>query len=92
MDLTFQSGSIFGLLGPNGAGKTTLVSMISILPLPDKGQSKIGDFHFIDDVVKIRDVLGYVPQELALYELLTAKENLSFFGKLHGLCGGQLKK
>ena len=87
--LTVQQGEFFGLLGPNGAGKTTLLSILSGLLKPDKGSIRFfGTVYNKQHVVKKQ--MGLVPQELALYERLSARENLLFFGKLYGLYGKKL--
>ena len=80
-----QPGEIYGLLGPNGAGKTTTISMISGLLKPDAGTVKIGGTAFWADPQRARRQMGVVPQELALYEELSGKENLEFWGRLAGL-------
>src|SRR3974377_1478873 len=80
-----QPGEIYGLLGPNGAGKTTTISMISGLLKPDAGQVFIADTPFWSDPQKAKRRMGVVPQDLALYEELTGRENLEFWGKMAGL-------
>ncbi len=87
-----QQGEIFSLLGPNGAGKTTTISMLSCLLHPDEGDARVMGHSIKDDQMGVKSVLGVVPQEIALYEDLTARENLSFWGKMYGLRGGMLKK
>lgn len=83
-------GEMFGLLGPNGAGKTTLLSILSLLLEPTKGEARLDG-----QVLRARDFpprrkIGIVPQELALYGELTARENLVFFGRLYGISGKRL--
>lgn len=85
-----REGEIFGLLGPNGAGKTTTISIISGLLLADSGSVKIGDMDIRKNGQRIRGMLGVVPQEIALYEELTGRENLHFWGGLYGLSGKEL--
>lgn len=87
VDVSFsiKAGEIFGLLGPNGAGKTTAISICSGLLKPNKGTVKIHGNDLSTHPVEARKLLGVVPQELALYEDLTALENLIFWGKLAGL-------
>lgn len=85
-------GEIFSLLGPNGAGKTTTISMLSCLLRPDAGDARIMGHSIRSDAMGVKSVLGVVPQEIALYEDLTARENLSFWGKMYGLRGAALKK
>ena len=84
-------GEIFSLLGPNGAGKTTTISMLSCLLRPDDGDALIMGHSIRGDGMGVKSVLGVVPQEIALYEDLTARENLTFWGKMYGLRGATLK-
>jgi ABC-2 type transport system ATP-binding protein len=85
-----RRGEILGLLGPNGAGKTTAISIISTLRRPDDGRVRVFDVDTREHPRKVRSMIGVVPQELALYETLTARENLRFFGRLYGLGGQRL--
>jgi ABC-2 type transport system ATP-binding protein len=80
-----QDGEIFGLLGPNGAGKTTLLSIVAALLEPTAGQVRLLGQPFHRGDRELRCALGIVPQELAIYGELTARENLTFFGELYGL-------
>ena len=86
-----QEGEIFSLLGPNGAGKTTTISMLCCLLRPDEGDALIMGHSIRNDAMGVKSVLGVVPQEIALYEDLTARENLDFWGKMYGLRGVALK-
>jgi ABC-2 type transport system ATP-binding protein len=86
-----SQGEIFSLLGPNGAGKTTAISMLSCLLRPDEGDARVMGHSIISDPNGVKNVLGVVPQEIALYEDLTALENLNFWGKMYGLRGSALK-
>jgi len=86
-----NQGEIFSLLGPNGAGKTTTISMLSCLLRPNDGDANIMGHSISTDPMGVKSVLGVVPQDLALYEDLTARENLSFWGKMYGLRGSTLK-
>jgi ABC-2 type transport system ATP-binding protein len=90
--VSFQvaEGEIFGLLGPNGAGKTTLLSIVSCLLEASSGQARIRGTRVEPDNKELRRQIGIVPQELALYDELTARENLVFFGRLYGLRGAEL--
>jgi ABC-2 type transport system ATP-binding protein len=87
-----EKGEIFSLLGPNGAGKTTTISMLSCLLHPDGGDAFILGHSIKKDQMGVRAVLGVVPQEIALYEDMSARENLTFWGKMYGLRGAPLKK
>ena len=86
-----QQGEIFSLLGPNGAGKTTTISVLSTLYLPTSGDARIGGFSVTKDPMAVREIIGVVPQDLALYEDLTARENLVFWGQMYNLFGKNLK-
>ncbi len=86
-----RPGEIYGLLGPNGAGKTTTISMLTGLLQPDEGRVLFQGVDFASDPLGIKSKLGVVPQEIALYDELTAKENLRFWGSLYGLSGSILK-
>ncbi len=80
-----QAGELYGLLGPNGAGKTTTISMIAGLLKPDAGEVTVDGTPFWSDPQRAKRIMGVVPQELALYEELTARENLEFWGRMAGL-------
>jgi linearmycin/streptolysin S transport system ATP-binding protein len=83
-------GEMFGLLGPNGAGKTTLLSILSCLLDASGGEVRIEGRAIAPSDREVRRLIGIVPQELAIYPELTARENLQFFGELYGLAGGKL--
>jgi ABC-2 type transport system ATP-binding protein len=85
-------GEIFSLLGPNGAGKTTTISMLSTLLRPDDGDALVLGHSIRKEPMKVKEALGVVPQDIALYEDLSARENLVFWGKMYGLRGAPLKK
>lgn len=85
VDFQVNSGEIYGLLGPNGAGKTTSISMICGLLKPDSGEVRINGTLFGADEKAARAAMGVVPQEIALYEELSAKQNLMFWGQIAGL-------
>jgi ABC-2 type transport system ATP-binding protein len=87
-----EAGEIFGLLGPNGAGKTTLLSILSCLLEASSGEVRLLDQSVGPDHRALRRLIGMVPQELAIYDNLTARENLHFFGELYGLAGGRLRR
>src|SRR5574342_763680 len=86
-----KEGEIFSLLGPNGAGKTTTISMLCCLLRPDQGDALVMGHSIRGDQMGVKSVLGVVPQEIALYEDLTARENLRFWGKMYNLRGGALR-
>jgi ABC-2 type transport system ATP-binding protein len=92
VSFTVQPGEIFSLLGPNGAGKTTTISMLCCLLRPDGGDARVLGHSIRDDQQGVKSALGVVPQELALYEDLSARENLNFWGKMYGLRGATLKE
>ena len=87
-----EDGEIFGLLGPNGAGKSTTVSMISTVLPSTKGEIIVNNRSLRENPMDCKKIMGIVPQDLALYEALSAKDNLEFFGSLYGLYGKELKK
>ena len=91
IDLDVHDGEVFGLLGPNGAGKTTLISMISGVLRPDAGRVTFDGLNIWVEPKKVKRMLGVVPQEIAVYEDLTARDNLEFWGSLHGLHRSRLK-
>jgi len=86
-----QQGSCFGLLGPNGAGKTTTISVLATLLPGNGGKAKIGGHDVNQDPAAVRRLIGIVPQEIALYTDLTARDNLEFWGRLYGLRGQGLE-
>ncbi len=87
-----EAGEMFGLLGPNGAGKTTLLSIISYLLEPSAGDVRLFGQKVSPDGLELRRRLGVVPQELAVYGELTARENLHFFGEIYGMRGAALRQ
>ena len=91
-NLEVEKGEFFGLLGPNGAGKTTALSIFSGLLRPDSGTVQIAGKQFCRQAKAIKEIFGLVPQEIALYDNLTAQEHLVFFGRLHGLRKERLRK
>lgn len=91
ISLRIYENEIFGLLGPNGAGKTTTISILCGLLKQTGGDISIDGYNYNSNVQYIKNIIGVVPQDLALYGKLTAKENLSFFGRLYGLKGKELK-
>ncbi|MFH1639528.1 MAG: ABC transporter ATP-binding protein [Chloroflexota bacterium] len=85
VSFTIQKQEIFGLLGPNGAGKTTTIRMLATILVPDQGDVTIGGHSVRREAPAVRRLIGVCPQELALYEDLSAFENLVFFGRMVGL-------
>jgi ABC-2 type transport system ATP-binding protein len=90
--MDIYKGQIFGLLGPNGAGKTTMIRILCGLLAPTIGDVTIGGYSLKHELHKIRHIIGMVPQEIALYPTLTARENLSVYGGICGLKGNDLKQ
>jgi len=86
-----RPGEIYGLLGPNGAGKTTTISIISGLLKPDAGEVAVAGKPFWSDPTAAKRIMGVVPQELAIYEELTGRENLEFWGRMAGLNSSEAK-
>ncbi len=92
INFQIKSGQVFSLLGPNGAGKSTTISMLSGLLRPTQGDAVILGHSITTTPQKAKAALGVVPQEIALYQDLSARENLIFWGKMYGLRGAQLRK
>ncbi|MGI8877999.1 MAG: ABC transporter ATP-binding protein [Candidatus Limnocylindria bacterium] len=91
VSFTVAAGEAYGLLGPNGAGKTTAISMVCGLLSRDGGTVTVAGRSMDGDAVEAKSFVGYVPQDLALYPDLSARENLDFWGKLYGLGGPRLR-
>ena len=93
-DISFsvKKGEIFGLLGPNGAGKSTTLRMLSTLARPTKGTAAIGGFDTVKNDVEVRKLIGIVSEKMIIYNRLTAKENLWFFGNLFNIPKDTLNK
>ena len=85
-------GETYGLLGPNGAGKTTTISMICGILDPDGGEVTVAGRSLAAQPAEVKGAIGYVPQDIALYPDLTGRENLSFFGRMQGLAGAELRR
>jgi ABC-2 type transport system ATP-binding protein len=84
-------GETYGLLGPNGAGKTTTISMCCGILARDEGEVLVGGQPLTPGTTEVKGHIGYVPQDLAIYPDMTARENLDFFGRLYGLGGATLR-
>jgi ABC-2 type transport system ATP-binding protein len=92
-DVSFgiEKGEIFSLLGPNGAGKSTTISMLSCLLRPTGGDALVDGHSVVSDPQAVKAVIGVVPQDIAVYPDMTARENLVFWGRMYGLAGDELK-
>jgi ABC-2 type transport system ATP-binding protein len=92
--VSFQiaEGEIYSLLGPNGAGKTTTISTLTGLIRPTEGDAEIAGSSVVKDANEVKKAIGVVPQEIALYGTITARENLAFWGRMYGLSGAALKE
>ena len=91
LTLEIAEGELFSLLGPNGAGKTTTISMLSCLIPPTSGEGIVAGHSITADSLAVRRAIGVVPQEIALYDALTARENLAFWGSMYDLRGAALR-
>ena len=87
-----QTGEIFSLLGPNGAGKSTTISLLACLLEPTAGDAEVMGHSIEREPMAVKRSIGVVPQEIALYEDLSARENLRFWGKMYGLRGSELAR
>ena len=92
MSFHIDEGEIFSLLGPNGAGKTTTISILSCLLRPDSGEARVGGFSVTRESEKVKRLIGVVPQDIALYEDLSGRENLVFWGRMYGMGGAELNR
>ena len=91
VSFSINQNDIFGLLGPNGAGKTTIISILCSLFPPTSGKVIIDGMLLGNDITPIKQIIGVVPQDIALYPSLSARENLHFYGSMYGLKGADLK-
>lgn len=87
-----EKGEAFGLLGPNGAGKSTIINMVTGLYPPTSGQIQLKDVNVLKNTKQAQAAIGVVPQEIALYQEMSAKENLKFWGRMYGLSGKALEQ
>ncbi len=92
LSLTINKGEIFGLLGPNGAGKSTTMNMICSLLKPTAGDISVFGMNIRKEAAKVKPMIGYIPQDLAIYDNLKAWENVELFTSLYGIKGNELKK
>lgn len=91
VSFTAPNGKITGLLGPNGAGKSTTMRMIAGILQPDNGQALIDDINVQQERVKAQKRLGVLPDKRGIYQRLTARENVAYYGRLHGMDNATLK-
>ncbi|MHB0857676.1 MAG: ABC transporter ATP-binding protein [Anaerolineae bacterium] len=87
-----EAGEVFGLLGPNGAGKTTTLSVLNCLLPPTSGSAQVAGYDVVREAAQVKRLIGVVPQDLALYPTLSARDNLRFFGEMFGLRGKDLTR
>lgn len=92
ISFTMEEGEVFGLLGPNGAGKSTTISMLTCLFPPTSGSIRIYGHDIMKEAKAVKRLIGIVPQDLALYPTLNARDNLIFYGRMFGLGGADLKQ
>ncbi len=92
VDFTVPNGGITGLLGPNGAGKTTTLRILATLLRPDAGSASIDGHDIVSEPLAVRRRVGAVPDAKGLYPRLTARENVRYYGRLHGLEGAELEQ
>ncbi len=92
VSFSIGKGEIFGLLGPNGAGKTTTIRMLATVLKADSGEITIGGHSVRRDAESVRNIIGVCPQDLALYEDLSALDNMVFFGRMAGMNGKEAKE
>jgi ABC-2 type transport system ATP-binding protein len=92
LSFAIRRGEIFGFLGPNGAGKSTTISMLSCLLEPSAGTANVAGYDVVKASSEVKRRIGLVPQELALYETLSARDNLDYFGRIYGLHGRGLRR
>lgn len=85
IDLAISEGEVFGFLGHNGAGKTTTVNILTTLITPSSGSAQVCGFDVVTERLNVQRRIGYLPENVRLYDSLTAAENLTFFGKLSGV-------
>jgi ABC-2 type transport system ATP-binding protein len=86
-----EQGEIFGFLGANGAGKTTAMRMLCGLSMPTSGEATVAGFDLYKDAEGIKRNIGYMSQKFSLYEDLTVRENIRFYGGIYGLCNAEIK-
>ncbi len=85
VSFTVRNGEIFGLLGPNGAGKTTVLRILSTVLQPTSGIANVAGFDVVDQAAEVRRSIGFVSNNTAIYDRMTAAEMVEYFGRLHGM-------
>ncbi len=92
LDLQVGKGELFGLLGPNGAGKTTTINILAGLLSPTSGSVKVGGYDVQKDLKSIKELIGVCPQDTAVYDYLSGRENIELFGNLHTMSREELRR
>ncbi|MFN8475666.1 MAG: ATP-binding cassette domain-containing protein [Anaerolineae bacterium] len=92
LNLSVEPGEVFGLVGPNGAGKSTVIKMLTTLLPPTSGRAAVGGYDVVKDAMKVRHIIGYVPQMLSADGTLSGYENLLVFAKLYDIPGKEREK
>lgn len=92
INLTIQTGELFGLLGPNGAGKTTTINILCGLLKPTSGMVEVAGYSIQKEPEQVKEIIGVCPQDTAVYPFLTGRENVELFGRLHSMSKEQLKQ
>ena len=92
VSFTVRRGEIFGLLGPNGAGKTTVLRILSTVLEPTSGIANVAGYDVVEDPAEVRRRIGFVSNNTAIYDRMTAWEMVSYFGRLHGMAKSQLQE
>ena len=92
LNLRVEKGEVFGFIGPNGAGKTTTIRMLSCLIQPTRGTARVGGYDIQEDPLKVKRIVGLVPENPPLYDRLTGREYLEFVGRLHKVPEGERKR
>ena len=92
INFSVAKGEIFGFLGPNGAGKSTTIKMLCGILTPTEGSGTVGGFDIVHEQNEIKQTIGYMSQKFSLYNDLTVRENLNFYGSIYGLSGSRLEE
>ncbi len=91
LSLQVQEGELYGMLGPNGAGKTTTINILAGLTRPTAGSARVGGYDVVKEAKRVREIIGVCPQDTAVYDYLTGRENVELFGSLHGMQPSEIK-